>query len=255
VAVISARRAWRAARPPSDAIALAAAWLLAHLVVFGLFPHKRPDLAYPVLPALCLLVARLAGEPVSRPTALAGAALFAAGGVAALVWRPEEFVLPVPAWAVALSCVLFVAAALLAARAARRGPEGTRAAQGAALLAATVLAGVALFVMTQLEPGPQAAAWSWRGFGETARAESAQLGAPLLHAGFRANAALFHLGIARPPSTDDELLAAPRPFLLVTTPAQLDRLTALVGPLQELARAEGEPGSADVELVLLRAAR
>jgi hypothetical protein len=124
---------------------------------------------------------------------------------------------------------------------------------GASLLAATAVAGLALFVMTQLEPGPQAAAWSWRGFGATARAEAARLGAPLLHAGFRQNAALFHLGIARAPGTDDELRAAPRPFLLVTTPAERTRLEPLLGPLVELARAEGEPGSADVELVLLRA--
>ena len=256
-AAISARRAWRAARPgpPPDAVALPVAWLLAHLVAFGLFPHKRPDLAYPLVPALCLLVARLAGEPAPRRTALACAALFTAGAAAALLWRPEAFVVPVPAWAVALSCALFVAAAALAWRAARRNPGGVPVATGSALLLPTALAGVALFVMTQLEPAPQVAAWSWRDFGLTARAEAARLDAPLLHAGFRANAALFQLGIARPPCTDADLLATPRPFVLVTTPTERERLGALLGPLEELAHAEGEPGSADIELVLLRAGR
>jgi 4-amino-4-deoxy-L-arabinose transferase-like glycosyltransferase len=246
-AIVDAVRARRYARPgpvPDD-VALPVAWLIGHVVFFALIAHKRPDLAYPGEPGLCLLVGRVAAVRVGRATAIVEAVVFAVCAPLLLFFWSDHLAVPAPTSVLVLGSVCFACAALLAAHPATRARAG-------GLFVPTAFAGVAVFAALNLALSPQAAAWSWARFGEVARAEAARLDAPILHTGFGASVPLYHLGIARRPAEDAELLAAPRPFLLVAAPEMQGRLTKLLGPLEELERFAGQPDTADAELVVFR---
>lgn len=181
--------------PVPPAITLPVAWLLTMLVVFGLLPHKRPDLIYAAEPAAVLLVAQLVAE--------------------ACTWRWPRRVLP---WVTVAALVLF-------------GYECVRDAQ--------------------LD-----ARYAYAAFGREARVEAARRGARLVHTGFRNPAPLFHLRIAAPPMTDEEIARTQGPVLVVAPEELRGKLEEKLGPLEIVAAAEGNPESSDPpRLVLCAPAR
>jgi hypothetical protein len=165
------------------------------VVVFGLLPHKRPDLIYVAEPAAILLVARLFAEGCT--------------------WRWPRRVLP---W--------------------------------------TTVAGLLLFAYERVKDVQLDARFGYAAFGEKARAEASRRGAQLVHTGFKNPAPLFHLRIAAPPMTDDEIARVRGPVLVVA-PAELEReLEAKLGALEVVDTAYGDPETSDPpELVLCALAR
>jgi len=172
------------------ALTLPLAWLLTLLVVFGLMPHKRPDLIYVAAPAAMLLVARLAAEDCP--------------------WRWPRRVLP---WMTAAGLLLFVLECARDARLAER--------------------------------------YTYAAFGRGARAEASRRAAQLVHAGFTNGAPLFHLRIAAPPRTVEEIAAMEGPVLVVATEEARGELEARIGPLEIVDAAEGNPGTSDPRRLVL----
>ncbi|MFN0007000.1 MAG: ArnT family glycosyltransferase [Planctomycetota bacterium] len=186
---------WREMRAPREGVAplgltLPLAWLFTMLVVFGLLPHKRPDLIYVAAPAAMLLVARLAAEGCP--------------------WSWPRRVLP---W--------------------------------------TAAAGLLLFVLTCVRDAQLAERYAYAAFGRNARAEASRRGKQLVHTGFNNGATSFHLRIAAPPMTEEEIAAIPRPVLVVATDELRGKLEARFGPLEIVDAADGNPETSDPRRLVL----
>lgn len=185
---------WREMRTPRDGslplgITLPLAWATTMVVVFGLLPHKRPDLIYVAEPAMALLVARF---------------------VESSAWRWPRRALP---WVTA--------------------------------------AGLVLFVLESANDVRLDARYAYAAFGRDARKEATRRGAQLVHTGFKKSAPLFHLGIAAPPMTEEEIARIEGPVLVVAPEEIRAKLEETLGPLEIVESAEGKPASSDPPCLVL----
>ena len=93
--------------------------------------------------------------------------------------------------------------------------------------------------------------YAYAAFGRRARAEASRRGAQLVHAGFRNSAPLFHLRIAAPPRTEEEIKGMHGSVLVVTTEEVRAELEARLGPLEIVDSADGNPDSSDPPRLVL----
>lgn len=236
-----------------EALGLPLIWLVVQLAVISSLAHVRPDLAYPAVPAVCLLLGRLLALRGHRRYSYAIAALLlvGAGLVPTLVRR--RFMPPDAPWAiVAVAFVLVVAAAALCLAAGRRRTLDE-------VWFGLLLVGVAVFLIRVVGPSAAGDRYSSDVFAEAARNEARTRGARVVTVNLPAGATPFKLGVARPASGLEDLARLAGPVLLVAREEEVEAVESAVGPCERLStqgtRSSAEEWQSELPRLVLLAPR
>jgi 4-amino-4-deoxy-L-arabinose transferase-like glycosyltransferase len=245
-AIVAARAvARRRETPVPVSVSLPLAWLAVHFAGITCYPHKRPDLIYPALPAAMLLVALLVDRPIPRWTRIA--APLAAVGAAALLFTPlAKEIIPegAPAFVAPATAAFLVAAAAACSLVARRDAAAGLFAVGAAL-------GAANMFLDTVGDATRAEKASYTAFGESARAEAATRDARIVVVGVERNAVLFALRQTSTAAAPPDLPKMPGPLLVVCPPNQRRAVENEVGPCDVVLRHDTTGAKSEFALLLL----
>jgi len=113
------------------------------------------------------------------------------------------------------------------------------------------VAGVLLFAIESVRDLRTDERYAYAAFGRGARLEASRRGARLVHFGFRNSAPLFHLRIAAPPASEEEIARIPGPVLVVAPADLVAKLEAKLGPLEIVDSAFGNPETSDPPRLVL----